>query len=87
MFFKSSGTYLSNPFSIYWKKHWTFQIVHMEGGIHLEAKGLGVSLRAPFLPSDNPLLAADSLILREEKNRQSLYNSWKLKTRNQKLQQ
>ena len=64
MFLKSSGTYLSNPFSIDWKKHWTFQIDHMEVGIHLEAKGLGVSLRAPSLPNDNPLLAADSLILR-----------------------
>ena len=86
MFLKSCGSYISNPFSIYWKKNWTFQIVHMEGGIHLEAKGLGISIRAPFLPNDNPLLAADSLILREEKNRQSLYKSWKLKTRNQKLQ-
>ena len=86
MFLKSCGSYISNPFSIYWKKNWTFQIVHMEGGIHLEAKGLGISLRAPFLPNDNPLLAADSLILKEEKNRRSLYNSWKLKTRNQNLQ-
>tara|TARA_B100000579_G_C22515019_1_gene703399 strand:+ start:97 stop:360 length:264 start_codon:yes stop_codon:yes gene_type:complete len=86
MVFKNSGAYISNPFSIYWKKNWTFQIVHMEGGIHLEAKGLGISLRAPFLPNDNPLLAADSLILKEEKNRRSLYNSWKLKTRNQNLQ-
>ena len=86
MFLKSCGSYISNPFSIYWKKNWTFQIVHMEGGIHLEAKGLGISLRAPFLPNDNPLLAADSLILKEEKNRKSLYNSWKLKTRNQNLQ-
>ena len=51
----------------------------MEGGIHNEAKGLGVSLRAPFMPNDNPLIAADNLILREEKNRKSLYNSWKLK--------
>ena len=57
----------------------SFQIVHMEGGIHIEAKGLGISLRAPFLPNDNPLIAADSLILREEKNRKSLYNSWKSK--------
>ncbi len=54
-------------------------MVHMEGGIYIEAKGLGVSLRAPFMPNDNPLIAADSLILREEKNRKSLYNSWKLK--------
>tara|TARA_Y100001968_G_scaffold241004_1_gene224560 strand:- start:10 stop:189 length:180 start_codon:yes stop_codon:yes gene_type:complete len=56
----------------------------MEGGIFLEAKGLGVSLRAPFFPNENPLIAADSLILREEKNRRSLYNSWKMKASTQK---
>ena len=79
MFVKSSGVYISNPFSLYWKKNWTFQIVHMEGCIHIEAKGLGVSLRAPFMPNDNPLIAGDSLIIREEKNKKSLYNSWKSK--------
>ena len=79
MFVKSRGLYISNPFSLYWKKNWTFQIVHMEGGIHIEATGLGVSLRAPFMPNDNPLIAAYNLILREEKNRKSLYNSWKSK--------
>ena len=77
--------YISNPFSLYWNKSWTFQIVHMEGGIHIEAKGLGISIRATFEPNDNPMIAADSLILKEEKNRQSLYNSWKLKISNQKL--
>ena len=51
----------------------------MEGGIHIEAKGLGISLRAPFMPSDNPLIAADSLIFKEEKNRKSFYNYWKSK--------
>ena len=85
MLFKSRGVYRSNPFTLYWKKNWTFQIVHMEGGIHIEAKGLGISIRAPFEPNDNPMIAADSLILREEKNRRSLYNSWKLKSSNQKL--
>ena len=85
MFFKSRDVYISNPFKLYWKKNWTFQIVHMEGGIQIEAKGLGISIRAPFEPNDNPMIAADSLILREEKNRQSLYNSWKLKISNQKL--
>ena len=79
MFAKSRDVYISNPFSLYWKKSWTLQIVHMEGGIHIEAKGLGVLLRAPFMPNDNPLIAADNLILREEKNRKSLYNSWKSK--------
>ena len=57
----------------------------MEGGIHIEAKGLGISIRAPFEPNDNPMIAADNLILKEEKNRQSLYNLWKLKISNQKL--
>ena len=76
MFFKSSDVHISNPFKLYWKKFLTFQIVHMEGGIHIEAKGLGISIRAPFKPNDNPMIAADSLILREEKNRRSLYNSW-----------
>ena len=54
-------------------------MVHMEGGIYIEAKGLGVLLRAPLMPNDNPIIAADSLILKEEKNRKSLYNSWKSK--------
>ena len=85
MFFKSSGVYISNPFKLYWKKSWTFQIVHMEGGIHIEAKGLGVLLRSPFFLNDNPIIAADRLILREEKNRKSLYNSWKLKANNKKI--
>ena len=57
----------------------------MEGGIHIEAKGLGISIRAPFEPNDNPMIEADILILREEINRKSLYSSWKLKRSNQKL--
>ena len=85
MFFKTRGVYISNPFKLHWKKNWTFQIVHMEGGIHIEAKGLGISIRAPFEPNDNPMIAADSLILREEINRKSLYSFWKLKRSNQKL--
>ena len=85
MFFKTRGVYISNPFKLHWKKNWTFQIVHMEGGIDIEAKGLGISIRAPFEPNDNPMIAADSLILREEVNRKSLYSSWKLKRSNQKL--
>ena len=56
------------------EKNWTFQIVHTEGGIHIEAKGLGISIRAPFKPNDNPMIAADSLILREEKSRRTVGN-------------
>ena len=70
---------MQNPYSIYWNKNWTFQIVHMEGGIYIEAKGLGILVRKPFLPNENPLIAADKLIYNEDKNRKSLFNSWKSK--------
>ena len=70
---------MNNPFTIYWNKNWTFQIVHMEGGIYLEAKGLGILIRKRFLPTENPLIAADKLIYSEDKIRQSLFKSWKIK--------
>ncbi len=68
---------MHNPFSVYWNKNWTFQIVHMEGGIYIEAKGLGVKVRRPLLATESPLTAADNLVYGEDKNRQSLFNSWK----------
>ena len=49
----------------------------MEGGIYIEAKGLGVLLRKPFLATENPLTAADKLVYSEDKNRKSLFKSWK----------
>ena len=70
---------MHNPFSIYWNKNWTFQIVHMEGGIHIEAKGLGVLIRKPLLATESPFTAADNLVYIEDKNRKSLFNSWKSK--------
>ena len=68
---------MRNPFSINWNKNWTFQLVHMEGGIYIEAKGLGTLLRKPFLATESPLTAADNLVYIEDKNRKSLFNSWK----------
>ena len=70
---------MSNPFTIYWNKNWTFQIVHMEGGIYIEAKGLGFLIRKPFSPNENPLTAADDLVHSEDKNRKYFFNSWKSK--------
>ncbi len=70
---------MRNTFSIYWNKNWTFQIVHMEGGIHIEAKGLGILIRKPLLATESPLTAADNLVYSEDKNRKSLFNSWKSK--------
>ena len=70
---------MHNPFSIYWNQNWTFQIVHMEGGVYLEAKGMGALIRKPFLPNETPSTAADNLVCAEDKNRKSLINSWKSK--------
>ena len=70
---------MHNPFTIYWNKNWTFHIVHMEGGIYIEAKGLGALIRKPLLATESPFSAADNLVHDEDKNRKSLYNSWKSK--------
>ena len=60
-------------------KNWTFQIVNMEGGIHIEAKGLGILIRKPLLATESPYTAADNLVCDEDKNRQFLFNSWNSK--------
>ncbi len=70
---------MNNPFTIYWNKNWTFQIVHMEGGFYIEAKGLGALIRKPLLANESPFTAADNLVHREDTNIQSLFNSWKSK--------
>ena len=53
---------MHNPFSLSWNKDWTFQLVHMEGGIYIEAKGLGVFIRKPYFPAKYILNAADNLV-------------------------
>ena len=70
---------MHNPFSLYWNKDWTFQLVHMEGGIYIEAKGLGILIRKPYFPTENLLNAADNLVYFEDKNRKSLFKHWKSK--------
>ena len=73
---------MHNPFSIYWNKNWTFQIVHMEGGIFIEAKGMGAQIRKPLSVNESPFIAADNLVYFEDKNRKSLLNAWKSKKLN-----
>ncbi len=75
----SHSVFMPNPFTIDWNKNWTFQIVHMEGGIYLEAKGMGVLIRKPFLATQSPSTAADNLVYSEDKIRKSLFKSWKSK--------
>ncbi len=67
MFFKIRGVYISNTFNLFWKNFITFQILHMEDGINIEAKGLVFPMRGPFEPNNNPIISADSLILKERK--------------------
>ena len=57
----------------------------MEGGIYIEAKGLDINQGASCYLSEDPLLKADKLFFRKEKNRRFLYNSWKLKSSNKSL--
>ena len=70
---------MHNPFSIYWNKNWSFQIVHMDGGVYIEAKGLGALIRKPYLATESRFTAADNLVYSEDKNRKALVNSWKSK--------
>ncbi len=70
---------MHNNFSIYWNKNWTFQIVHMEGGIYIAARGLGVLIRKSLLAPESPFNTADNLVHSEDKNRKFLFNSWKSK--------
>ena len=52
----------------------------MEGGIFIEAKGMGTRIKKPFLATEDLITAADNLVYSEDKNRKSLFNSWKSKT-------
>ena len=54
----------------------------MEGGIYIEAKGLGILIRKPLLATESPFTAADNLVHNEDKNRKFLFNSWKSRRTN-----
>ncbi len=38
----------------------SFQILHMEGGTYIEAKGLGALIRKPLQAYESPFTAADN---------------------------
>jgi hypothetical protein len=67
---------MSNPFSVRWLAGWTFQTVLMEGGVQVEAHGFGICLRSPLLPGESPVVAADRLVLAEDRRRRALHNAW-----------
>ncbi len=67
---------MGNPFSVRWLAGWTFQTVLMEGGVQVEAHGFGICLRSPLLPGESPVVAADRLVLAEDRRRRTLHNAW-----------
>ena len=60
---------MHNPFSLYWNKDWTFQLVHIEGKIYIEAKGVRDSYEKDLLSQRKSIRAADNLVYIEDKNR------------------
>tara|TARA_Y100001968_G_C18815078_1_gene461955 strand:+ start:284 stop:457 length:174 start_codon:yes stop_codon:yes gene_type:complete len=54
----------------------------MEEGPYIEAKRLGTLIRKPLLANKSTFNAANKLVHVEDKNRTSLFNSWKSKTIN-----
>lgn len=67
---------MTNPFRLRWLQGWTFQIVLMEGYVHVEAHGFGICLRTELFPGESPRTAADRLVLAEDKRRRALHNAW-----------
>ena len=67
---------MSNPFSVRWLAGWTFQTVFMEGCVQVEAHGFGICLRTPLLTGESPVVAADRLVLAEDRRRRALHNAW-----------
>jgi hypothetical protein len=67
---------MTNPFRLRWLEGWTFQVVLMEGHVQVEAQGFGITLRTPVLPQETPQMAADRLVLDEDRRRRSLRQAW-----------
>ena len=75
---------MSNPFKVRWLMGWTFQTVFMEGAVQVEARGFGICLRTPLRHNESPTVAADRLVLAEDRRRRALHAAW---LRGEKLSQ
>ncbi len=67
---------MDNPFRLNWVKGWMFRIVIEGANVYIEAHGLGISISTSLLPGESPKMAADRLVLNEDKRRRSLHNVW-----------
>ena len=70
------GNVMTNPFRLRWLQGWTFQVVLMEGHVQVEAHGFGIRLRTAVMPGESPHVAADRLVLSEDRRRRALHNAW-----------
>lgn len=68
---------MANPFRLRWLEGWIFQTVLMEGSVRVEALGYGICLRTQLQPGESPPVAADRLVLAEDRRRRSLHNAWR----------
>ena len=65
-----------NPFYLSWNKGWIF-IFFLEGGLaKIEARGFGISITSNIQKGESIIESADRLIIKEQRARKSIYNSW-----------
>ena len=66
----------NNPFHLGWNKGWSF-LFFLEGGTpKIEASGFGISMTTNIKKGESPSQTADRLVLKEQRNRKSIYYSW-----------
>ena len=65
-----------NPFRLGWNKGWSF-LFFLEGGTpKIEASGFGIAMTTDIRKGESPSQTADRLVLKEQRNRKSIYYSW-----------
>ncbi len=65
-----------NPFRLGWNKGWSF-LFFLEGGTpKIEASGFGIAITTDIRKGESPSQTADRLVLKEQRNRKSIYYSW-----------
>ena len=65
-----------NPFRLGWNKGWSF-LFFLEGGTpKIEASGFGIAMTTDIRKGESPFQTADRLVLKEQRNRKSIYYSW-----------
>ena len=65
-----------NPFYLGWNKGWSF-LFYLEGGTpKIEGSEFGIAMTTDIIKWESPSKTADRLVLKEQRNRKSRYDSW-----------